>query len=166
MTHTLILACGNSLRGDDGVGLHIARSLRVGEFGSDLEICEQQQWTPELTEPISRADLAIFVDAAAVGLKPGELRIEPIWLQDVSSAVTNMTHTSTPAQLLALTQLLYGKNPHRSFLLTIGGKSFEYSNELSEPVRQAIPIALDRIKGLIAGVSCPPVSPNWLAATS
>ena len=63
MIRALILTCSNSSRGDDGVGLQIAHSLAIGICDPDTEFYSQQQWTPELAEAISRADLVIFVDA-------------------------------------------------------------------------------------------------------
>lgn len=65
MSHTIILACGNPLRGDDGIALHIACRLQDGYCDPKTEIRCAQQWTPELAERISKADLAIFVDESA-----------------------------------------------------------------------------------------------------
>jgi hydrogenase maturation protease len=154
MSRALVLACGNSLRGDDGVGAQIAQVLRMGLYDADLEVHSQLQWTPELAEPISRAELVIFVDASA-SVAPGELRTEPIAPQEELARTGSMTHHCDPSGLLALAQLLYGETPQRSFLVTIGGASFEYSSELSEPVRRAIPHAVNRIKAFLSGVSFP-----------
>ena len=66
MNRALILACGNSLRGDDAVSLHVAQELRAGLCEPETVIQASTQWAPELAEPISEAELVIFVDASAV----------------------------------------------------------------------------------------------------
>jgi hypothetical protein len=53
---------------------------------------------------------------------------------------------------------LYSRKPVRAFLLTIGGASFDHADVLSEPVRAAIPVALDLIKAALSGVSLPETS--------
>ena len=47
----LILACGNTLRGDDGVGPWLAEWAE-NQFRTESQICviARQQWTPELAE--------------------------------------------------------------------------------------------------------------------
>lgn len=150
--HSMILACGNPLRGDDGVALHIACCLQQGYGDPETEIRCAQQWTPELAERISKTDLAIFIDASAT-LTPGEIQLIPLASSEDRTAVT--THSMDPATLLGLAHELYGSAPERAFLLTIGGESFEHGNQFSRAVRQAIPEALTRIKALLSGVTLP-----------
>ena len=149
---SLILACGNPLRGDDGVALRIVCSLQGGYADFDTEICCAQQWTPELAESLSKAELAIFVDASAA-IPPGELRLEQVSARDEHAGAT--THSLNPEQLLTLALQLYQTVPERAFLLTIGGSSFEHGHQLSAVVRQAIPAARNQIKALLSGVSLP-----------
>ena len=44
---------------------------------------------------------------------------------------------------------IFGAAPKRAFAVTVGGASFEMSEELSEPVRRAIPEAVAEIKRLL-----------------
>ena len=152
MSHSIILACGNPLRADDGVALHIAHCLRAGLCDPETEIQCAQQWTPELAETISRAELAIFVDASAA-VPPGEIQLKPVSSAKDGLGVT--THSLSPAQLLALARELYQRAPERAFLLTIGGESFEHGKQFSPPVRRAIPTALTQVKALLSGVTLP-----------
>lgn len=152
MNRALVLACGNSLRGDDGAALHIVRGLQQGGCEPETLIHFEHQWTPELAEAISETDLVIFVDTS-VALAPGEIacqRLNPIHKSTASSS-----HQTTPASLLALAEELYKAHPARAFLVTIGGASFALSEELSEPVREAIPHAVESIKALLSGVTLP-----------
>jgi hydrogenase maturation protease len=152
MNHALVLACGNSLRGDDGLAVAIARFLHAGFCDPRTEILASQQWTPELAEPISRADLVIFLDAS-VSLSPGSIR-----LQSVAPAAPrpgSLTHSVTPGALLGLAKQLYERVPERAYLLTVGGESFEYPERLCHSVLRAIPAVLTQIKALLSCVSLP-----------
>ena len=60
MSKALVLACGNSQRGDDGVALQVVNYLRNDLCDPAAEFHCQQQWTPELAEPISHAETAFF----------------------------------------------------------------------------------------------------------
>src|SRR5215472_4005839 len=79
MPRVLIIGYGNPLRADDGVGWRMA--CRLGELVRDepFEVLAVHQLTPELAEPISRAELVIFVDASHNGL-PGSWKCERLVL--------------------------------------------------------------------------------------
>ena len=57
---TYLIACGNPLRGDDGVA-HAA--LRLVPPASNRRVLAVRQWTPELAEEIAGADRVVFLDA-------------------------------------------------------------------------------------------------------
>lgn len=152
MARTLILACGNSLRGDDGAALLLANWLRESGCDPETQICSQQQWTPELAEPISHAELVIFVDASA-SIPAGDVACVP--LRPIYKSRESLTHQTSPATLLALAEQLYGKSPGRAYLVTIGGASFRMHEGLSVVVRRAIPRAVDQIRALLSGVTVP-----------
>ena len=121
MTETLYIGYGNSLRGDDGVGLFVAQRLR------GLAV---HQLTPDLAEPISKAAKVIFIDAD-VTLAPGEVRRAP-----VVDAQSSLGHHCTPGELLSIARLLYGAAPPAE-LISIGIESAELRESLSAPVLAA-----------------------------
>lgn len=59
-----------------------------------------------------------------------------------------------PERPLALARDDYGGCPEETFQVTIG-VWFEHSNQLSEPLRDAIPLALDQLKAILSGISTP-----------
>jgi len=152
MNRALVLACGNALRGDDGVALHVAGCLRNGLCDPETHIQTDHQWTPELAEPISKAELVIFLDASA-SIAPGKIACQALQLNSNSPA--SFTHQTSPAALLALAEGLYAMHPARAYLLTIGGACFDLKEGLSEPVRRAIPQAIEKIKALLSEVTLP-----------
>jgi hydrogenase maturation protease len=152
VNRALILACGNSLRGDDAVALHVARELRSGLCEPETVVHASTQWTPEQAESISEAEVVIFVDASAV-LPTGEVRSKRVSPRPEDPA--SISHSCSPEGLLALAKQLYGVVPSSAFLVTIGAQSFEFSEELSDAVKLAIPEALAQIKAILSGVSLP-----------
>jgi hydrogenase maturation protease len=149
MNRVLVLACGNALRGDDGVALHIASCVN-GACGPDALVHASQQWAPELAQPISQAEIVIFLDASA-SMTPGEIACREV--EAGRSSVSSFTHQISPEALLAVAKELYGSRPTRAYLLTVGGASFDLKEGLSEPVSHAIPRAIEHIKALLASVS-------------
>src|SRR5271166_5569047 len=77
----LVIGYGNNLRTDDGVGPHVATAVASWELPGLVSVAVHQL-TPELTELLASAELAIFVDAliASVGetveIVPLELSVE------------------------------------------------------------------------------------------
>lgn len=150
----LVLACGNTLRGDDGVGWKIAEALEAAiaegqhsNFNADgVEVFVTHQWTPELTHAIRDAHTVVFVDCSAIAA-PGT--VSTVALQPVNELMRVFTHHVDPSSLLALTHELYGKIPAHAFAVTVGGLSFDLSEELTEPVRRAVPWAVAEVMRLL-----------------
>jgi hydrogenase maturation protease len=146
----LVLACGNTLRGDDGVGWHIGSALQ-DEFQNKpaeslVEVILTQQLLPEHAEPLSRSNTAVFLDCSAIA-QPGAVSTQS--LSPAQSMPRIFTHHLDPASLLKLTQDLYGRIPARTVSITIGGESFELRERLSEPVTAAIPMAVHEVHRVI-----------------
>ncbi len=135
----LVLACGNTLRSDDGVGPSLA-AWAEERFRREPEVrvISRQQWTPELAEEIAAADSVLFVDAS-VKPPPGRVRLIPVTSRADSS--TQPSHDLTPNQLLGLTRSLYGSIKSHAMLLTVGVGTTELGETFSPPVEAALPRA-------------------------
>ena len=136
---TLLLACGNALRGDDGVGWRIGRAAEKLPLRSDLSVILTHQLLPEHAHEISEAEIVIFVDCSAVA-QPGTVSVLPVEPETTVPCV--FTHHLDPASLLALARQLYASGPRQAVLITVGGASFELTDQLSRTVKAAIPVAL------------------------
>ncbi|HMD41558.1 MAG TPA: hypothetical protein VKH45_00665 [Candidatus Acidoferrum sp.] len=148
----LVLACGNPLQGDDAVALEVAKSLVCGFCDGETEVYCQHQWLPEMAEAISGANLVVFLEASheiASGAVCTRL------LVPAASSREAPDRARSPEKLLALAHELYHSLPEEAYLVSIGGDSFECSNQLSERVRRAIPLALNQVKAILSGVSLP-----------
>lgn len=98
---TLLIACGNPLRCDDGVG---PEALRLIAPAPDREFRAVQQLTPECAEEISCFDRVIFLDADADAAHTHAV-IEPL---SAAPSRSPLTHASTPAEIVALSKALFG----------------------------------------------------------
>jgi hydrogenase maturation protease len=142
MMRALVLACGNTLRGDDGVGWWIAGRVEQ-YFGScDVEVEFVRQLTPELSDQVSCAELVIFVDCSSI-VAPGDVSVLPVSPAELLPRI--LTHHLDPASLLRLSADLYGRIPDEAYVVAVGGESFELVETLTEPVTAAVPVAVELV---------------------
>ena len=158
----LILACGNTLRGDDRVGPWLAEWAEE-RFAADpaIRVISRQQWTPELAEEVTTADSVLFIDCS-VESKPGAISV--IAVKPASAGPGLATHHIGAPELLALAQELYGSLPHQALLLTVGAGSTELREVLSAAVTAALPEACRLLENTILQLLAAPHAPtDWLA---
>ena len=151
MPHTpvccLILACGNTLRSDDGVGPWLA-AWAEERFRAEtsVRVLSRQQWTPDLAEDVAHAESVIFIDCS-VASSPGELRIRPV--EPAAAGPGLVSHHVGAAELLALGQELYDSLPREAVLLTVGAGSTELGETFSKSLQDALPEACRLIENTI-----------------
>src|ERR1700730_18740598 len=126
----LILACGNTLRSDDGVGPWLA-AWAEEQFHANpaIRVVSRQQWTPDLAEEVAQAESVLFIDCA-IDSAPGEITISPVAQAASSPAVA--THHVGAAELLALSEELYSSLPRAALLFTVGAGSTEMGEAFSK----------------------------------
>ena len=149
----LVIGYGNPLCGDDGIGPCAVERLADEESPAEAEYLTLRQLTPELAEPISRADTVIFVDAADGGA-PGNITCHKLTLpaEPSQTAPGAFTHHVDAAALLESARLLYGKYPV-AYLFTVAGENFELGDSFSSGVESALPLLLDQLKAKIGNCS-------------
>jgi hydrogenase maturation protein HypF len=154
----LVLGYGNTLRGDDGVGPFVARTLAtLGR--SEIDARESHQLTPEMSECLARAERVVFVDAAA-DRPPGTLDVRPLEPSEPGSAAS---HFCRPEFLLGLARLLHGRCPP-AWLLTIGASTFDQLDRLSPEAEAAARKAVEWIVHL-ADSNSEPISARRFTVT-
>ena len=145
MARVLVLGYGNPLRCDDGLGWQLAVELFRSNKSPDVLVLPCHQLTPELAEPISRAETVLFIDSTRQGTA-GEFHCEELQSQP---GPVSFTHHLSPASLLDLSSELFGCCP-RAYFLTICGESFEVGGSLSATVNARLPELKARVRELIA----------------
>lgn len=146
MLDVLILGYGNTLRGDDALGIHAAHALH--DFyctDGGVRVLATSQLTFDLAEDVSQAHLIVFIDAAEAGL-PGEIRSEKVLPAEEK---VRFTHHWTPRTLLMLSKQLYGKAPS-AVTLTMAVASTEVGVGLSEEVQHRLPELLEHVKAAVS----------------
>lgn len=135
---TLVIAWGNTLRGDDGVAVQVASMLPPS-----IAVLTTQQLQPELAEALRDLDRVIFVDATRDGT-PGEIRSVAVESRDADS---NLTHSVEPSTLLAFASKLYGAHPE-AVQVTVCGERFDLHEGLSPAVEAAVPSVIATLVAL------------------
>jgi hydrogenase maturation protease len=143
--NTLIIGYGNPLRGDDGLGWRAAERLTAILHESKARVIACHQLTPELAEPISRADLVIFIDAEETE-PAGKLFCRRISTR--AAPLVAFSHHLTPAALLICARELYGACPE-AITFSVSGQNFACSEELSPGVAAVLPRLTERVCRLV-----------------
>jgi len=96
---TLLIACGNCWRGDDGVA-HRVLELLGPHSGAELR--SVQQLLPEMAGEIAEADVVVFLDAA---IDCDRLSVEAVREPEAPPA---LAHVSRPSEIVAVSRALFG----------------------------------------------------------
>ena len=143
-TRCLLLACGNTLRSDDGIGPWLAAwAEQHFESDSRIRVLSRQQWTPELAEDLAQADTVLFLDSS-VDATPGDILVRKIHPAGAGTPVG--THHLDGSELLALAAELYSGQPREARLLTVGAGSFGLGDRFSPEVTRCLPQACEQLK--------------------
>jgi len=131
-----VVGVGNALRGDDAVGLEVARLLD-GTLPLGVRLVECEGEPVSLLSSWEDCDTAIVVDATESGQEPGTVRRLaahdgplPPELQRAS------THLLGVAEAVELARAL-GRLPGRTIVYGIEGGTFDTGAPLSEAVQAA-----------------------------
>jgi hydrogenase maturation protease len=144
---TLIIGVGNPLRRDDGLGWVVADQL-ARNSDIDCDIHPVHQLTPELALWFAVADRVIIIDASYDGV-PGELRVYPLALS--RHTISRGTHASTPEELAALAECLYGRCAPIT-IVTVTGADFSLGEGFSSTIAQKVAYvseAIQQIRGAL-----------------
>jgi hydrogenase maturation protease len=140
MPGALIIGYGNPLRGDDRLGWEVADQI-ARNAGDSVKVLTRHQLTPELAEPISNADVVVFVDACHNG-RAGDWRCETIRPDDAIPQA--FAHHLTPLSLLDYAAAIFDAKP-AALLVSVTAGSFEYGDTLTPNVAAVVPEVVDYI---------------------
>ena len=148
---TLVLGLGNTLLGDEGVGVHVIRQLEKDTpFLDDVELLDGGTLSFTLAGPIEDADQLIVIDAARLDSPAGSVRLFEGEEMD-RFVLTNKqcsVHEVSLSDLLVIARLSEHL-PKRRALIGIQPEYIDWADGVTEPVKKAIPDACDLVRGLI-----------------
>lgn len=129
MAKLLIIGYGNPARGDDALGSLVAEhieSIKSLRHWQHVDVLTAYQLQIENVMDVANYQTVLFIDAHTQCNNPYILeRCQP----EVGQSYTS--HALTPGALLAVYQQAYKIAPPASYLLKIGGESFELGQSLS-----------------------------------
>ncbi len=144
----LVLGVGNSLLGDDGVGIHVTTALRQAvdaAGGEDLRVMDGGTIGLALLPEVEATDALVIVDAAELGEAPGTVRVfEGRDIDRHLSGKRRSVHEVAILDLLAAAELR-GSRPARCALVAVQPASTDWALEPTPAVREAVPVACEAI---------------------
>jgi hydrogenase maturation protease len=141
-----IIGVGNEWRGDDAVGLLVARRLKADRLPG-VEIIECRGTVTAVREAWKDAAGAIVVDAVVSGGRPGSIyRFNAYDGERLVQLPRSLSsHGLGVAEALALGQLFQELPPYL-IIYGIEGQNFGPGQEVSQEVEAAIPEAVRRLR--------------------
>lgn len=154
----LVVGYGNELRGDDGAGAAVARSIEAAQLPG-VTVRLMHQLTPELADVIVSFGRVLFVDAAfppGGALRVNRLRstTSPAVSTSTSQAPT-LGHVARPEELLRLAECLHGRVPE-AWWIGVPTESFALGAAFSATTLQGIQDAVQEIARLCTSALPPP----------
>jgi hydrogenase maturation protease len=146
-----VIGVGNAMRGDDAVGLMVARRMQT-EPMPHVMVLEAHGDGTSLLQEWQDAHTVILIDAVHAEALPGTVyRLEPLRQPLPRQLFSCSTHAFGVAEAIALAQVLQ-QLPAHLVVYGVTGKTFQVGDDLSAEVAQAVPrvvaCVLDEIRAL------------------
>ena len=150
----LLVGVGNVLLGDEGVGVHVARRLeaRLAELPAGIRIVDGGTLGLDLLPLLADAQSAVIVDAVDIGAQPGTVAV--LRGDEIVEALGGSlsAHQVGVGDLLAVARLT-GSLPQRVALVGIQPARIEVGLELTQAVREALPLAVEAARRELAAAA-------------
>lgn len=160
MRHMLVLAIGNTLLSDDGVGQRVLRHLQTsGALPQGARALDGGTLSFNLAPVIESCSALLVLDAANLGLRPGSTRcLDGDAMDEVLQRPGRSVHEVGLADLLDIARLT-GRLPARRALIGIQPAKVDWGEDLSPEVSLAVPRAARIAADLLAAWSSEPHLP-------
>ena len=141
---TVVLGLGNTLLGDDGVGIYALNSLQDNwkdhQHKDSIEFVDGGTLSFTLTETLYEADNLIVIDAAQLNTYPGEVKV---FIDDdmddfVRTSNCSSVHEVSLSELLDMARLL-NTLPTRRALIGVQPETVDWADHPTDIVKKAIP---------------------------
>jgi hydrogenase maturation protease len=151
VTATLVVAFGNPLRGDDGLGPAVIGALRGRALGPHVELVDAGTASLDTAFTLQDRSRIIVIDAAECGTAPGTVRRVTLTARALESRPVraNALHAAGLMEALGLAAAL-GSLPEQITLFAVQPRSLAFGTKLSEEVRTAVPTVVESIVALLA----------------
>ncbi len=148
-----VVGIGQPLRGDDGAGPAAVRqwSRDYSQTASAQNIKTLIAETPglDLLDLIQDADGLVLVDAIEGGEPAGTVRVRNSIPESNSTPAEKTAHGFGVAETIALARKIGARLPSHTVFIGVEGSTWGISEDLSDPVRRAIPDVVREIQNQI-----------------
>jgi len=149
----VVLGLGNVLLGDDGLGVHVVDRLTPRfDASSDVRLVDGGTLGFSLLEIVEAARVLIVVDAMALDLPPGSVRLFVDGELDrfLAAPAQRSVHDVNLGDLLRMSALR-GMLPEHRVLVGVQPRSIDWRETPGESVSAGIDVACEKIRELITG---------------
>lgn len=141
----IVIGCGNLLASDDGIGIHVARSIKGYDLATDVQVIEAGCPGLDLLRLWENKTNVIIIDAVISGAKPGTVHLfnsEQVIPREI---LPLSSHSFNVVDAIELGKKL-DNLPEQLIIVGIELETEKaYREELSPSVEEAIPIACEQI---------------------
>jgi hydrogenase maturation protease len=155
VSRPVVIGFGNTLRGDDGAGVHAAERVAAEVGGVDVFVL--QELTPELALALSGRDLVVFVDAS---MRAAEITIRTI---AGKSRSRHPDHALLPDDIVSLCGGLFPPAPRSVLSIEVPAFDCAFGETMTPATEHMVDLCVGLIRDLLSGKPLPefPVlSPN------
>lgn len=147
-----VIGVGNQERGDDGVGLLVARAMGTRRL-PHTAIVEESGEGSALLEAWKGSDVVVLIDAVSSGAKPGTLHRFDANAESIPAKFFRYSsHTFGVAEAIELARAL-NQLPSRVIVYGIEGKVFEagigIAPEVAQTARKTVRVVAQEIRSLL-----------------
>lgn len=147
---TLVLGIGNSLMGDDGVGIHAVNIMQSENNHEEVTYMDGGTLSFSLTDSIADAENLIVIDAAELGQSPGAVHIYEN--EDMDQFIRNgkclSVHEVSLAEIMDMVTLTEDL-PVKRALIGIQPEKLDWDQDLSASIAEVMPFVCDQTRHLI-----------------
>ena len=139
---TLVLGIGNSILGDDGIGVHVAREVAGKVNGMCVDVRDVNVDGLNLFDFILGYDKLVVIDAIITeGGSVGEVyRLKPENIHDPSRSAISPHHFNLGSTIEIGKRLFPGQIPEEVTVFAVGTEDVTcITEEMTDKVREAIP---------------------------
>ncbi len=139
-----VLGVGNTLKGDDGIGIVLLNRLRESEIPGEVEFYEVGTSGMNILHHLKDLDTALIIDAIRSKGEPGDsVFFSP---DDVDNDLqVRGTHDANLLEAIELSETM-GERPDRVVIMGVIPENMELNEDLSPPLQDRLPELEDRLR--------------------
>jgi hydrogenase maturation protease len=148
----LVLGVGNTLLGDEGIGVHAVHCLRAEHLPADVDLLDGGTLSFTLAGRIAGVQQLIVIDAGNLAAEPGTVACFEAEAMDafLGRSRGRSVHEVSLLDLLAIA-CLSGELPERRALIVVEPCSVAWSDRLSPALARTLPFISQTVRQLIDG---------------